>query len=155
MSRFLLSAAPLLLAAAIVAQPALAQNPAPSPGTQPAAPTTPAETAAPAASGTPQLVVASVKLNGGWRTSKFVGSVVYDSQNHKIGSVDDLVVTDKDRITYAILSVGGFLGMGNKLVAVKFDQLRYDPTAKDAKVTMPDATKESLAAMPNFTFGND
>ncbi len=99
--------------------------------------------------------MASVKLNGGWRASKFIGSAVYDDQNHKIGSVDDLVVSDKDRITVAILSVGGFLGMGNKLVAVKFDQLRYDPTAKDAKVVMPDATKDSLAAMPNFTYGND
>lgn len=151
MRAFVSGAGAAMLVALTAAQPVWAQNTTRSGEAAPLAATA---TATPPA-GAPDLVVASVKLNGGWRTSKMVGSAVYDAQKRNIGSINDLIVTGKDRITFAILSVGGFLGMGNKLVAVKFDELTYDPTAKDAKVTMSSATKESLAAMPNFTYGND
>lgn len=65
--------------------------------------------------------MATVKLQGGQRASKLIGSAAYNDQNEKIGSVDDLIVKDGNRIVMAIVSVGGFLGMGNKLVAVPFD----------------------------------
>ncbi len=133
---------------------------APAPAT--VAPGTATETASPAAGsqqtgatlGAPKLVVASVRLDGGWRASKFIGSAVYDDQNQKIGTVDDLVMTGKDKVAVAVLSVGGFLGLGNKLVAIPFDQLSYDPGSKDAKVVMPSANKDTLTKMPSFTYGN-
>ncbi len=144
----------------LLGHPAVAQGTSPPPraanGTTPptAATAAPTQTSA-GRSDAPNLVVASVKLNGGWRASKFIGSAVYDDQNHKIGTVDDLVMSGQDTAAVAILSVGGFLGIGNKLVAIKFDQLRYNPNAKDAKVVMPGATKETLAGMPAFTYAND
>jgi hypothetical protein len=119
-----------------------------------AAATTPTEPQTNATPGAPKLVVASVRLDGGWRASKFLGSAVYDDQNQKIGTVDDLIMSGKDTVAVAILSVGGFLGIGNKLVAVPFDQLRYDPSSKDAKVVMPDANKDTLASMPSFVYSN-
>jgi hypothetical protein len=147
-----------LLAAALAVSPILAL-----PGAHPAwaQDTTPATTSpgtsasgTPAASGsgTPQFVVASVRLDGGWRASKFIGSTVYDDQNQKIGSVDDLVMSGKDKVAIAVVSVGGFLGIGNKLVAVPFDHLSYDPTSKDAKVVMTGASKDTLTSMPSFTY---
>lgn len=122
---------PLVLAALIAAQPALAQGPAETGAVTPPAA---ASAIAPVAGATPQLVVASVKLNGGWRISKFVGSAVYDSQNHKIGSVDDLVVTGKDRIAFAILSVGGVPWHGKQAGGGEFrsTQLRSDRQGRKA-----------------------
>ncbi len=43
-----------------------------------------------------------------------IGSTVYNDQNEKVGTVDDLIVKDGNRIVIAVISVGGFLGMANK-----------------------------------------
>lgn len=138
-----------LLAALSCANPAAAQATAPATDTaQPATPALPV----PAKTGSPQLVVASVRLDGGWRASKLIGASVYDDQNQKVGDVDDLIVAGQDKIAVAVVSVGGFLGIGSKLVAVPYEQLRYDPSGKDARVVMPGATKDSLNTMPNFTY---
>jgi hypothetical protein len=101
----------------------------------------------------PDLTVATVKLQGGLRASKLIGSAVYNDQNQKVGSVDDLILKDDDRITMAIVSVGGFLGMGNKLVAVPYAQLHLETNKDEMRVTMPGAGKDALNAMPTFTYG--
>ena len=136
-------AAALLLATAAPAQ----TNP---PATD-SAPATPAPTT-PGPAGSPQLVTAAVRVDGGWRASKLIGAAVYDGQNQKIGTVDDLIMSGQDKIAVAVVSVGGFLGIGSKLVAVQYDQLHYDPAGKDPKVVMPAANKDALAAMPSFVY---
>jgi len=139
----------LVLTALAFASPALTQTTAPA--TDTAQPSTPAMPV-PSKTGSPQLVVASVRLDSGWRASKLIGASGYDDQNQKVGNVDDLIVAGQDKIAVAVVSVGGFLGIGSKLVAVPYDQLRYDPGSKDARVVMPGATKDSLGTMPNFTY---
>ena len=143
--------------------PALAQSP-PAPSTPPAAtpPTATPPTATPLGAGpsaklpgapaSGDLVVATVKLKGGLRASKLIGSAVYNEQNEKVGSVDDLIVKEGDRIVMAVVSVGGFLGIGNKLVAVPFHQLHIDSSADATKVTMPGASKDALNTMPTFAY---
>ncbi len=131
----------------LVALPVLAQTP-PPPAPAPASP-------APVQQGGPQLVTAAVRVDGGWRASKLIGAAVYDDQNQRVGSVDDLIMSGQDKIAVAVVSVGGFLGIGSKLVAVPYDQLRYDPTGKDPKVVMPGATKDSLGGMPNFVYNGN
>jgi len=126
----------IIASAALIAAPALAQQ-------QPAS-------VVPQTTGTSTLAIASVKLDNGWRASKVIGSAVYNDQNQKVGSVDDLIVTPSDKIVVAVISVGGFLGIGSKLVVVPFEQLQF---AKD-KVTMAGATKETLQGMPGFTYGS-
>ena len=101
----------------------------------------------------PDLTVATVKLQGGSRISKLIGSAVYNDQNEKIGSLDDLIMKDGDRIVIGVVSVGGFLGMGNKLVAVPYDQLHLEADKDQTKITMPGASKDALNAMPTFTYG--
>jgi hypothetical protein len=54
------------------------------------------------------------------------------------------------RVPYAILSVGGFLGMGTKYVVVPFNSLQM----QDKKVVLPGATKEALKALPEFKYNN-
>ena len=104
------------------------------------------------AQGTPQAITATrvdvVQLATGYRASKINGSTVYNRNKDKIGTIDDLIVGPSDRVAYVILSVGGFLGMGTHLVAVPFSSLQV----VDKQMQWPDATKESLRALPEFKY---
>jgi sporulation protein YlmC with PRC-barrel domain len=93
--------------------------------------------------------------NGGMRTSKIVGSSVYNDQDQKIGSIDDLVI-GPDKTLSAVVSVGGFLGMGSKMVEVPFDKLQFGNTKSSSnnRVVMPGVTKEQLTSMPDYHYTN-
>ena len=86
------------------------------------------------------------------RASKIVGANVYNDRNETIGSVDDLVLSDSGAPT-AVVSVGGFLGIGSKLVAVPFNQLRWN--AEQSRWVLNGVTKDSLTALPSFSYGGD
>jgi hypothetical protein len=64
-----------------------------------------------------------VSLETGYRTSKVVGSTVVNEADEVVGKIDDLIVTPNDKIPFAVLSVGGFLGMGTHFVVVPFNSL--------------------------------
>ncbi|WP_341315306.1 PRC-barrel domain-containing protein [Paraburkholderia sp. IMGN_8] len=107
------------------------------------------------AQGAPQSItekrVDVVQVSTGYRASKINGSPVYDRNKDKIGTIDDLIVSPTDRTSYVILSVGGFLGMGTHLVAVPFSSLQI----VDKQMRLPDATRESLKALPEFKYTPD
>jgi sporulation protein YlmC with PRC-barrel domain len=87
---------------------------------------------------------------GSARASKLIGSKVYKGDT-TIGSIEDVLVNlDDSHVSAVILSVGGFLGMGDKLVAIPVSQLKIGSEAKFAT----DLTKEQLARAPAFDFGN-
>ena len=95
--------------------------------------------------------------SGDVRASKLIGSAVYNDRDEKIGSVDDLVLGKDNKADDVIVSVGGFLGMGTKLVSVPYTQLRLGDTknaSSSNKVVMPGATKESLKGQPEFHYTN-
>ena len=95
--------------------------------------------------------------SGDVRASKLIGSAVYNDRDEKIGSVDDLVLGKDNKADDVIVSVGGFLGMGTKLVSVPYTQLRLGDTknaSSSNKVVMPGATKESLKTQPEFHYTN-
>jgi hypothetical protein len=60
-----------------------------------------------------------------WRSSKVVGLSVYNDKNEKIGSINDLLVDKSGNVKAAVIGVGGFLGMGEHLVAVSFDKVKF------------------------------
>ena len=91
-----------------------------------------------------------VSVAEGWRASKLIGEDVENSAGEKIGKVDDLLVSRSDRVMYAILSVGGFLGIGNRLVAVPFQALQ--PKPNDDDLVLAGATKEELKRLPEFKY---
>lgn len=64
-------------------------------------------------------------LQGTWRTSKMVGLTVYNDDNQKIGSINDLLMDKGGTIKAAVIGVGGFLGVGERLVAVSFDKIKF------------------------------
>jgi sporulation protein YlmC with PRC-barrel domain len=87
-------------------------------------------------------------------TSNVVGLDIYNSQNDDIGKVQDIAVDASKKVTGYILSVGGFLGMGTRYVAVNPDALMvaYDAQNKAWKATM-NATKDQLKSAPEFKYG--
>ncbi len=87
-------------------------------------------------------------LATGYRASKINGSPVYNAKNERIGTIDDLIVNEDDRIWYAILSVGGFLGLGKRLVAVPYDALQLS----DNKFVLPQASQDELKSLPEFKY---
>src|SRR6201995_2848081 len=70
-----------------------------------------------------QLSASSASFQGDWRASKVVGLNVYNEKNENVGSINDLLMDKSGGIKDAVIRVGGFLGMGARLVAVAFDQI--------------------------------
>jgi hypothetical protein len=97
------------------------------------------------------LVVLDVQaVAKGYRASKLRGSGVINDKNERIGTIDDLVIgADEPRVLFAILQVGGFLGVGGHLVAVPYETLKIDG---EGKIALPGATKEALTKLPEFVY---
>jgi hypothetical protein len=104
--------------------------------------------------GTPQtaaiMKVDPQTVATGYRTSKVVGSTVVNEANETVGTIDDLIVTPSEKVPFAVLSVGGFLGMGTKYVVVPYSALQV----RDKKMVLPGATKDSLKALPEFKYAD-
>lgn len=82
------------------------------------------------------------------RASKILGSDVKNPQGDKLGNIKELVVDpDRGRIVYAVLSVGGFLGIKDKLFAVPWAALRL---SRDKEHYTLDMDKEKLKSAPGF-----
>jgi len=86
----------------------------------------------------------------GYRVSKVVGSTVVNEANETVGTIDDLIVTPNEVVPFAVLSVGGFLGMGTKYVVVPYSALKVE----DKKMVLHGATKDSLKALPEFKYAS-
>ena len=84
----------------------------------------------------------------GYRTSKVVGSTVVNEANETVGTIDDLIVTPNEKVPFAVLSVGGFLGMGTKYVVVPYSSLQVN----DKQMMLRGATKDSLKGLPEFKY---
>jgi sporulation protein YlmC with PRC-barrel domain len=81
--------------------------------------------------------------------SDFVGKRVYSKDGKDIGEVNDLIVTDNGGVQTAILGIGGFLGIGEKNVAVSMKSINMQQDGSSVKL-MVDATANMLKATPNY-----
>ncbi|MBR0686578.1 PRC-barrel domain-containing protein [Bradyrhizobium manausense] len=121
-----------LAGTALLATVAFAQNP-----------TATTDKSPPAATATTTTTSAS----GEWRASKMAGVKVYNEANENIGSINDLLMDKSGAVKIAVIGVGGFLGMGEHLVAVPYEKLKFvneavaytgtsaNPNAKPAATT--------------------
>jgi sporulation protein YlmC with PRC-barrel domain len=139
-----------LVAATLAAAPALAQQTEPAPSANPPAKamTAPGPAAAPSATTATNTSGPSGSLqksNDGWRTSKLVGATVFNDKGDTVGTIDDLLTDDSGKITQAVISTGGILGMGSKLVAVPFNELKFQPSAGNNGAAQPAATLNTPA----------
>jgi hypothetical protein len=97
------------------------------------------------------LVEVDVKVAAaGYRTSGLIGKDVYNNKDEDIGELDDIILSPDGKATYAILQVGGFLGVGGRLVALPFESLKIDKSGK--KIVLPGASKEELEKLTEFKY---
>jgi sporulation protein YlmC with PRC-barrel domain len=76
---------------------------------------------------------------------------VYDPNNNKIGEIMDVLVDNTGRISTLIVGVGGFLGAGEKDVAVGFDQV-HTMTKNDKMYLVMNTTRDNLKSAPGFKY---
>jgi sporulation protein YlmC with PRC-barrel domain len=67
----------------------------------------------------------SSSFQGNWRASKLVGLNVYNDNNESLGSINDLLTDKSGNIKAVVIGVGGFLGVGEHLVAVPLDKIKF------------------------------
>jgi sporulation protein YlmC with PRC-barrel domain len=86
--------------------------------------------------------------------TNFYKQNVYDPGDNKIGEISDLLVEPDGKIPAVMVSVGGFLGIGEKAVAVPFNAVRI--TKKDNKTYLVlNATKDALKSAPGFKYDRE
>jgi hypothetical protein len=84
------------------------------------------------------------------RVSKLIGAPVFNEQGEQFGTIDDVLLSPSGAEPVAVLSVGGFLGVGTKLVAVPLSHVRL----QGANMTMAHATRQELTHMLPFGYYN-
>jgi sporulation protein YlmC with PRC-barrel domain len=85
--------------------------------------------------------------------SKLTGGNVKNADGEHLGDIKEIMIdTETGRVAYAVLSFGGFLGMGDKLFAIPWSALRSHLTEPSAFVLS--VNKERLAAAPGFDKSN-
>ncbi len=101
----------------------------------------------------PAAATSNSSYQGDWRTSKIVGLNVYNNNNESIGSINDLLTDRSGNIKAVVIGVGGFLGVGEHLVAVAFDQVKFvdQPVASTttSSTARPASTTTTGAASTN------
>lgn len=80
----------------------------------------------------------------------FLGTAVINAAGETIGDVHDLMFDENGRITSVLLGVGGFIGLGEKIVAVPFDAITITVTDEAVRTLTLHADKSQLQAAPDF-----
>ncbi|MFT4278236.1 MAG: PRC-barrel domain-containing protein [Rhodopseudomonas sp.] len=126
-----------LLGTTLLATAAYAQNPAPaeSSSTMSKSSTT----------------AASQQHMGEWRASKMIGLNVYNQGNEKLGDINEILLDNQGRVQAVVIGVGGFLGVGERDVAVAFDKLKFVDTPVSSNTAMNKTAPSSSTTAPAGT----
>jgi sporulation protein YlmC with PRC-barrel domain len=98
----------------------------------------------------------SASYQGNWRASKLVGLSVYNDNNESLGSINDLLTDQSGNIKAVVIGVGGFLGVGEHLVAVPLDKVKFvnEPVVyAGAGAPNSGATRPATTTGPSSTTG--
>jgi sporulation protein YlmC with PRC-barrel domain len=89
-----------------------------------------------------------------WRASKVIGATVYGPDNASIGEVNDVLIGNDGKIRAAVIGVGGFLGVGEKSVAIPFESLNITrkPDSSTIQKINVTYTKDQLKGAPSFAY---
>jgi sporulation protein YlmC with PRC-barrel domain len=139
-----------LLGTTLLATAAFAQTPTTTPST--------------GTSMTPSASASDTSAQGQWRASKLVGLNVYNQANESLGDINDLITDSQGKISQVILGVGGFLGVGERYVAVPYEKLQWvnQPVAGNTAMnsrpvgpaTTPSTTSSGATTTPSTTTGS-
>lgn len=133
---------------ALLAIPAVAQNALP-----PSTPNTPS-VASPATTA-PAAKTVRAAYSGQISARQLLDQSVTNAADESIGDINDILIGSDGKIAAVIVGVGGFLGMGEKDVALPFDQLTFAKDEDNDLVVGTGATKESLQSAPEYITPED
>ena len=100
------------------------------------------------ASDSPQFL--SKQERSDWLASNLTGVSVVNAANENIGSISDLITDQNGKVIGVLIGAGGFLGIGQKDVAIRFEDLKLARDEKDNVTAMVNITQETLAAAPDY-----
>ncbi|HEY8875002.1 MAG TPA: PRC-barrel domain-containing protein [Stellaceae bacterium] len=86
---------------------------------------------------------------GQWRATKLTGINVYNNNNEKIGDVNELIVARDGKVEAVVIAVGGFLGMGEHLAAVPYNQVKWMDGPREQTVGTRTTTTGSGGSTPD------
>jgi sporulation protein YlmC with PRC-barrel domain len=92
----------------------------------------------------------TVQPAGQWLAGQFIGQAVTNQAGEKIGDIDDLLFDKSGRVINVVIGVGGFLGIGEKYVAVPYGSLSITADPNGKRVVSVPLSKERLQAAPDF-----
>ncbi|HXD43667.1 MAG TPA: PRC-barrel domain-containing protein [Pseudolabrys sp.] len=124
-----------LLGVALLAGPALAQSNPPASKAPAAAPAPAASSSSSSSSSSTNKAEQNASTMNLWQGSKLIGLNVYDQQNEKIGDIKELLLDKEGKAETVAIGVGGFLGMGEHDVAVKWSELKFSDTPVPSKTS--------------------
>jgi sporulation protein YlmC with PRC-barrel domain len=128
-----------------------------STSTQPKPATTTTTTTPPPVAGKATLGVAVVEMDAvvaGWSVNRdILKKAVVNEKNEKIGTISDIVISPNPdakvpAASFAIIGVGGFLGIGRRDVAIPMEQIKL----QDGNLMLAGATKDALKTLPPFEY---
>jgi hypothetical protein len=92
----------------------------------------------------------SKQASDDWLASSLIAQTVYNAENVAIGDINDLVTDKNGKIVAVLIGCGGFLGLGEEDVAVRFEDLKLARDENDSIKVVADVSKETLAAAPDY-----
>ena len=82
-------------------------------------------------------------------SDKVEGTTVYDAKGEKMGSIERVMIDKRSgHVAYAVLSFGGFLGIGNDFYLIPWDALKYDTSLGGYRTNI---TEQQLKGAPKYT----
>jgi sporulation protein YlmC with PRC-barrel domain len=85
----------------------------------------------------------------GWSAKKTIlGHEIYNDNKEKVGSVEDIIIAPDKKVSYVIVEVGSFLGMGGHYVAIPIGNFKDEGD----KLILPGATKDVIKSLPKFEY---
>ncbi len=85
----------------------------------------------------------------GYRATKLLGSSIFNDKGEDIGKLEDFIVGSDDSVSVAIIGVGGFLGVDERMVAVPVEVLEMN---EKGQLQLSGASKKQLEALPAFVY---
>jgi len=102
------------------------------------------------AAGTSSFTVSGLDAGNVIMASSLIGSTVYSSANENIGDINDVIISKDGKVLAAVIGVGGFLGLGEKDVAVPMDRISFSRDENNNMKFTIDASREELEQAAAF-----
>lgn len=108
------------------------------------------EAATPEATPSDRIDYLAQQQSGQWLATQLIGTNVENSAGENLGDINDLVLGKNGEVVGALVGVGGFLGIGEKSVAIPFENISTTMKDENNAVVVLNVTKEELQAAPDF-----